>query len=301
MGRKTHQATLQLRGRLATGVLRLMALLPFQMNRVVGRLIGLLLWQLNGTSRSVTEINLKRCLPELSTEQRDLLARQSLIETGKGMAELGWVWHHSEQALALTNGGNSEFDTALRSGAPVIVLAPHLGCWEVLNFWLAKQAPMHAMFLPSGVQRLDNLVRNSREKIGSTMHPATARGVATLVRALKKGHSLTAILPDQVADRRGGRFADFYKQPAWTGTLSTKLIQQTGAQVFMAFAKRLTDASGYQVIMQPADKDIYSKDIDTSLAALNRAIESLIAEAPAQYLWSYKRFRRAPEGQIKPY
>lgn len=301
MGRKTRQATLQLRGHLATGVLRLMALLPLAANRAFGRMIGLLLWQLNGVSRRVTEINLARCLPNLPAEKRNLLARQSLIETGKGMTELGWVWHHPEQALVLTHGGNSEFDAALESGTPVIVLAPHLGCWEVLNFWLAKQAPMHAMFLPSGVERLDNLVRTSREKIGSTMHPATARGVATLVRALKKGHSLTAILPDQVANRRGGRFADFYGQPAWTGTLSAKLIQQTSAQVFMAFAKRLPDASGYQVIMQPADNDIYADDIDTSLAALNRAIESLIAEAPAQYLWSYKRFRRAPDGQSKPY
>jgi Kdo2-lipid IVA lauroyltransferase/acyltransferase len=301
MGRKTHQATLQLRGRLATGMLRLMASLPLATNRAFGWLIGWLLWLLNGDSRRVTEINLERCLPDLSAQQRRLLARQSLIETGKGMTELGWIWHHQEQALALSRGGNSEFDAALKSGTPIIILAPHLGCWEVLNFWLAQQAPMHAMFLPSGIDRLDNLVRASREKIGSTMHPATARGVATLVRALKKGHSLTAILPDQVADRRGGRFADFYGHPAWTGTLSSKLIQQSGAQVFMAFAKRLPAQNGYEIVMQPADQDIYAEDIGTSLAGLNRSIEALIAEAPAQYLWSYKRFRRAPEGQTKPY
>lgn len=301
MGRKTHQATLQLRGRLATGLLQLMALLSLNANRAVGHFIGLLLWQLNGSSRRVTETNLQMCFPEMPSQQRTLLARQSLIETAKGMTELGWVWHRPEQALALTHGGNTEFSAALETGAAVIVLAPHLGCWEVLNFWLAKQAPMHAMFLPSGIQRLDDLVLASREKIGSTMHPATARGVATLVRALKKGHSLTAILPDQVADRHGGRFADFYGQPAWTGTLSSKLIQQTGAQVFMAFAKRLPEHNGYQVLMQPADQGIYSDDMDTSLAALNNSIEALISEAPAQYLWSYKRFRRAPEGQAKPY
>jgi len=34
----------------------------------------------------------------------------------------------------------------------------------------------------------------------------------------------------------------------------------------------------------------------TSLTAMNRAIERCIAIAPAQYLWSYRRFKTQPEG-----
>lgn len=301
MGSKTSQSTQQLRGRLATGVLRLMALLPLWLNRTVGYLVGTLLWHLRSGSRRITEINLALCFPNLDNRQRAELTKRSLLETGKGMAELGWIWHHPAQSLALTQTENPVFNSALKEGKSIIVLAPHLGCWEALNFWLAEQVPMHAMFLPSGIERLDQLIRSSRGSFGSTMHPASARGVATLVRALKKGHSVTAILPDQVADRRSGRFADFYQYPAWTGTLSSKLIQQTGAIVFMGFAKRLPGSTGYEVILQPAPNDIYSEDIDTSLKALNRAIEKLINTAPEQYLWSYKRFRRTTEGQPKPY
>ena len=52
--------------------------------------------------------------------------------------------------------------------------------------------------------------------------------------------------------------------------------------------------------MLPVDDDIYSPDLDTSLAAMNRAIERCIAIDPPQYLWSYRRFKAQPEG-AKPF
>ena len=46
-----------------------------------------------------------------------------------------------------------------------------------------------------------------------------------------------------------------------------------------------------------ADEDVYSADMETSLAAVNRGVERCIALDPAQYLWSYKRFKTRPEGE----
>ena len=41
---------------------------------------------------------------------------------------------------------------------------------------------------------------------------------------------------------------------------------------------------------------IYSEDIVTSLSAMNQAVEKCIAIDPAQYLWSYRRFKTQPPG-----
>ena len=49
--------------------------------------------------------------------------------------------------------------------------------------------------------------------------------------------------------------------------------------------------------MLPVDDSIYSSDLETSLAAVNRAVEDCIAIDPAQYLWSYRRFKTQPPGQ----
>jgi KDO2-lipid IV(A) lauroyltransferase len=46
----------------------------------------------------------------------------------------------------------------------------------------------------------------------------------------------------------------------------------------------------------PAEEAINSADQQTSLDALNRGVESIVALAPSQYQWEYKRFKARPEG-----
>jgi len=94
-----------------------------------------------------------------------------------------------------------------------------------------------------------------------------------------------------VPDKRGGGIAPFFGRPALTGTLASKLLQQSGARAFMIFAKRLANSEGYELVVRDPDPAIYDPDLDTSLAAMNRSIEALIREAPEQYIWNYKRFR----------
>ncbi len=52
----------------------------------------------------------------------------------------------------------------------------------------------------------------------------------------------------------------------------------------------------YRIHFYRVDEEIYSTDKVTSLTAMNRAIERCIAIDPAQYLWSYRRFKAQPEG-----
>ncbi|MDF1821701.1 MAG: lysophospholipid acyltransferase family protein [Alcanivoracaceae bacterium] len=306
MGRHTSDSSRHLRGTLVTALLRALGRLPYPLGRRLGLLLGALLWWLPNKGKRVARVNLQMCLPQLSDASQQRLCQHVLKENVAGMIELAWVWQHPQQALArvaaVENG--EQLRETLASGRPALILAPHIGCWEVLNFWLSQHFPMHAMFNPSGLPALDDLIRAGREQFGTVLHPATARGVVSLVRALKQHDgdmaSLSAILPDQVPDRRSGRFAPFFGQPAATGTLPVKLLQQSGARAFMAFAKRTGDGQ-FEIRLRDPDERIYDADVDTALAGLNASIEALIMEAPAQYLWTYQRFRRVPEGEKKPY
>ncbi len=302
MGRKRSPRYRSLQNRLAVVLLRGLGRLPWSVNRALGALAGGIMAVVPNPTRRVTRVNLALCLPELTARERRRLTRRSLVETGKGMLELARLWRRPDEGLARIRSvdGDAALRSALDAGEPVVVLVPHLGCWEVLNFWLSHHFDFHALFNPSGLDRVDRLIQRGREHFGSTMYPATGRGVAGLVRALRRG-ALTAILPDQVPDRRGGRFAPFFGRPAWTGTLAPRLIQQSGARVFMARAERLPGQRGYAIALREPDPAIYSEDLDTTLAGLNRSVEALIRELPEQYLWSYKRFRRMPDREQKPY
>ena len=300
MGRRTNPYIQTLKGRAAVGALRLLGLLPFRLNRALATALGGLLSRLSTEARQVTRINLSLCLPD--HPDREALVRESLVESVKNTFEIARFWNKPEDGLrrVVSEQGDGPLCEAVANKEPILILAPHLGCWEVLNFWLAREFGLHAMFAPSGLPELDALVKQGREHFGTTMYPATARGVAGLVRAMRKG-ALTAILPDQVADRRSGRFAPFFGQPAYTGTLSCKLVKQTNARVFMAWARRLPGDEGFEIRVRPADPDIHDEDLDHALRAMNRSIEAVILEEPAQYLWSYKRFRRQPPGGTLPY
>ncbi|MED5602547.1 MAG: lysophospholipid acyltransferase family protein [Pseudomonadota bacterium] len=300
MGRRTNPYIQTLKGRAAVGALRLLGLLPFRLNRALATALGGLLARLSTEAREVTRINLSLCLPD--HPDREALVRESLVESVKNTFEIARFWSKPEDGLqrVVSEQGDGPLREAVANKEPILILAPHLGCWEVLNFWLAREFGLHAMFAPSGLPELDALVKQGREHFGTTMYPATARGVAGLVRAMRKG-ALTAILPDQVADRRSGRFAPFFGQPAYTGTLSCKLVKQTNARVFMAWARRLPGDQGFEIRVRPADPDIHDEDLDHALRAMNRSIEALILEDPSQYLWSYKRFRRQPPGGTLPY
>jgi KDO2-lipid IV(A) lauroyltransferase len=302
MGRKTHPRIQRAKGQIAIVALRLIGALPFVINRALATIIGVIVARLPTQALKVSKTNLALCYPALSDAKRAQLARESLIESIKNTFEIALFWRRPAQGLQRVAAvdGDAPLRQAVADCKPIMILAPHLGCWEVLNFWLATEFGLHAMFAPSGLPEVDNLVRSGREHFGSTMYPTTARGVAGLVRAMKKG-ALTAILPDQVPDRRSGRHVPFYGHPAYTGTLACKLIRQTGAVTFMAWARRLPGTQGYEIRIRPADTAIADDDLDNALAAMNHSIEQLIDESPNQYLWSYKRFRRPPPGSDTPY
>ena len=291
----------RLKGALAVSVLRLLGHLPWRLNQALGRGLGRLAALLPGRHRHITRVNINLCFPELDAAARHRMVRDALIQAGQAATEMGHVWHNPDAALARVHHveGDAPLREALASGHPVVLLVPHLGCWEVMNFWVGNQFPVHALFNPSGLPQLDKLVQDSRERFDSTLYPATARGVARLVRTLRQGWAMTGILPDQVADEGSGRFVPFFGVPAYTGSLSVKLIAQARATAFVCTALR--DADGYRLLFRSPDPAIYDADTRTALAAMNRSIEALVREAPSQYLWNYKRFRRETDGHRNPY
>lgn len=302
MGRKTTEKQQRLRGIAAVTAIYLFGALPLLVNRALGVFIGWMLLLFGSDNKRTARINLDLCFPQKSEQEKRKLLRDTMRETGKGTLEVAYVWRQPKRALKRIKRiqGLELLEQARQSQQAVIILAPHHGCWELLNYWVSHHYPFHVLFNPSGLDAVDKLIARSRETFNTTTHPATKRGVAGLIRALKKGN-MTGILPDQVPDRSNTHFAPFFNRSAATASLACRLIQQTQAVALCCFVKRLPSLQGYELIIRAADKAIYHDDLSISLAAMNRSIESLILEAPSQYLWSYKRFRRRPKGIPNPY
>lgn len=296
MSRLTHALTeLSLRA-----VLRLLAPLPLPLIHRLGSLLGWIAVRWPNRQRRNALINIALCFPDLSpTEQRHLRDR-TFAEFSKTYLEIAYLWRRPiEQVLGLVREvrGAEWLDRA--PGQGLIVLSPHHGAWELVGLYLAARGRSTFFYKPQ--QYLDELIRTSRARNGATLAPITARGIRVLIEALERGECV-GILPDQEpkADK-GAIFAPFFGIPAFSMLLVNRLARRTQVPVIFIFAERLAAGQGFIIHCLPAPEGIDSADEQQAATALNRGIEQCVRLCPAQYLWPYKRFRRAPAGMPKRY
>ncbi|WP_189468632.1 lysophospholipid acyltransferase family protein [Litchfieldella qijiaojingensis] len=263
----------------------------------LARLGGPLVYSFSRREREVTEINLTEVYPERSATERRRLARESLVHSTATMLELGFAWMADparvEGAIEEVHG-RELLDEARAEGRGVIVLAPHFGNWEVLNFWLSSHFPFTAMYEPPKITALDPVIRQGRERMGASLVPTNPRGVAALLKALKRSEAV-GILPDQEPDWGSGVFAPFYSRDAYTATLLPKLVARTQARVVTGVARRLAGGRGFAIHFLAADERVYDSDETQSATGVNACVEAAIALDPTQYQWEYKRYRKVPE------
>ena len=226
------------------------------------------------------------------------MTHASLINTASTILEMGKSWlppMAKSLELVTESEGEDNFFAATASEQGVILLAPHIGNWEIFGFYLCEKLKSTWLYQPPEFKLMDQFITKTRSRAGIEMAPTHRIGVSKILAALRRGE-VVGILPDQIPPAEGGRFAPFFGEPALTMTLPSKLIQKTKAKVFCGFAQRLPDARGYKIIVEEAMSDIYSEDLDESIMALNRSIEKTIMKSVEQYSWEYKRFRRRPDG-----
>ncbi|MBN8429546.1 lysophospholipid acyltransferase family protein [Microbulbifer salipaludis] len=288
---------MDIKGHLSAGALKLIGSLPLNWSRRLGQWVGHAAVAAHGDGLRVSKINLARCFPEMAEKERNRLARNSVVNTVTTGFEMATLWRQpwnlaEDRIIRIRN--QQLLTGGVDAGRGVLVLAPHIGNWEIFGQYLATVGPTTSLYAPPKIAALDPLIREGREKTGAQLVPTNMRGVRALLKALKDG-GIVGVLPDQEPDLSGGEFAPFFGHPTLTMTLAYNLIQRTGCKVVFGFAKRVAD--GFELVLLPAEQAIYSEEVTVSLAALNRGVEACIAEAPEQYQWEYKRFRRIPGGK----
>lgn len=266
--------------------------------------LGKLVWRFSKRERRVSQVNVELCFPEKTPWERDQLAEGALIESARTLLEMGYIWLKPKDKVlskVVLVEGMQAVEACMAKQQPVILLGPHIGQWEMIGQWFPTQAPVTGMFSPSRIREVDDLVKHGRERTGSRLVPADVKGVAALLKALRRGE-VVGILPDQEPEKgQGGVFAPFYGVPALTATLLPKLVKKTQARVFTALARRLPKGQGYEIIILPADEKVYSQDEVIAAEGVNASVEQIIDYAPLQYQWSYKRFKKRPDGGPQPY
>lgn len=292
----------KLKGAIAIGLLRAIALLPWSAVQGLGRFAGWLMYKVPNKSREVARINLQKCFPQLSQAELEQLLRKNLQNIGQSFTEsaCAWIWPpHKTLRLIHQVEGLELLQQARAEGKAIVGITSHLGNWEVLNHYYCEHGGNPIIFYrPPKLKALDDLLAKQRTQMGNRVAPSTKEGIISVIKEVRRGGAV-GIPADPEPSRSAGVFVPLLASTALTSKFVPGMLtgkQDSVAAIFL-HAIRLPKGSGFKVILEAAPDAMYQAPIEDATAAMSKVLESYLQQWPEQYMWTMKRFRRRPEGE----
>lgn len=284
---------------LKLGLLRALICLPFRWQRALGRAVGDLLWHVARSRRRIAEINIARCMPELSATEQQQLVRENFRQTGMTLLEMGQAWWSPDSQLQ----GLAEFEglqhleQALTQGRGVLLLSAHFVSLEMGGRLLVQQVAAHFMFRPHKNPLFDWVQFKAREHRAQKVIPR--EDVRSMLRSLKQGFPVW-YAADQDYGAQHSVFAPFYGIQAASLTATARFARLSKAPVVPFFCYRKPDGR-YRLVLLPALDGFPSGNDVEDASRINQLLEQAIKQAPEQYLWVHRRFKTRPPGEADFY
>ncbi len=283
---------------LALGAMCVGAHLPWALQRMLGRLIGMIALQVAGSRRRAAQINLGLCFPEKTPAQRERLLRESFRDLGIGLFEFSRAWWGPVGPMRRTVRieGLEKLDAIRAQGRGVLMVSGHFMTLEICGRLMCDHLPLTGMYRRHRSPVMEWAVKRGRLRYAKAMF--TNDEVRPAIRHLKQGGFLW-YAPDQDMRGKDTVFAPFFGVPAATITATHQFSRLSGAAVVPFFHRR----EGADYVLRVGDplEDFPSADAAIDSARVNAAIEAMVREAPTQYLWIHRRFKRRPPGMASPY
>ena len=275
-----------------------LARLPWALQLWLGRGLGLLLSALLRGRRRVAARNIELCFPELDAGARARLLRQSFAALGIGVFEFMRAWWGSIDSLREHTRieGLEILQGLMAEGRGVLLVSGHFMTLELCGRLMCDHAPLAGMYRSHDHRWMEFEVLRGRLRYARAMF--TRDELRAAIRHLKQGGILW-YAPDQDMRGKDTVWAPFFGLPAARITATHQLARLSGAAVVPFFHRR--DEHGYVLRIDPPLAPFPSADPEADTARVNAQIEAMVREAPEQYLWVHKRFKRRPEGAPKLY
>ncbi len=281
--------------RLGLALVRGVARLPLPWLRRLGGLLGWLAGGLLVMRRHVAARNLALCFPELDEAARARLLADNLRDSGRMLVEFALAWFGSDEKIAAIPcriDGLEHLQAAREQGRGVLLVGGHFSHLELCARLVSRRLRIAGMYRVMDDPVFERAVLAARLHYADAMF--TKDELRATVRHLKRGGTVW-YAPDQDMRGKDSVFVPFFGQPASTITATHHLARLSGALVLPFFHRREADGS-YSLRLEAPLADFPSADVVADTAAVNRAIEAMVREAPAQYLWLHKRFKTRPAG-----
>ena len=281
---------------LGVGLCLALARLPWGLQRALGALVGALAFRLARSRREAARTNLALCLPELDADARDALLRENFRDVGIGLFEFARAWWGDAAPMRATVriDGLDILRRLQAEGRGVLMVSGHFMTLEMCGRLLCDHVPLAGMYRRHRSPVMEWAVLRGRLRYASAMFGNGDTRAA--IRHLKRGGVLW-YAPDQDMRGKDTVFAPFFGIPAATITATHQFARMTGCAVVPFFHRR--EGAHYVLQVGQPLAPFPSHDAVADSAAVNAAIEAMVRQAPSQYLWLHRRFKRQPDGRSR--
>jgi len=271
--------------------------LPAGAARELGASLGDAAFSL-GIRRKVVLGHLERIFgDEYSEAELERIARESYRNFGRLTFEFGRFTRLDERAIerTITLTGAEHLRDALDGGKGAILVAGHLGNWEVAATLAAQGYPVTFLVGEQHNILVDRLMNRLRTRFGARIVPVTG-SLMGILRALR-GNRIVAMLSDQDAGT-SGIFVDFLGLPASTPYGPGRFAARTGAPLLPGLAVRHGRSKHELVICPPVAPPPEGTSPEEAAQSYTQgytaAFERFIRERPEQYFWMHRRWKTRP-------
>ncbi|HET7330723.1 LpxL/LpxP family Kdo(2)-lipid IV(A) lauroyl/palmitoleoyl acyltransferase [Dyella sp.] len=285
---------------LGVGAMWLAAHLPGRLPWRLGRVLGALAVRIRNQRRRIAERNIALCFPGLDAAAQRHLLDAHMRDLGMMMMEFTMGWLGSDRAIARIPArieGLGHLQAAQARGQGVLLVGGHFSHLELCARLVSARIPIAGMYRRMDSEVFEWVVLRARLHYAQAMFDKDdLRGT---VKYLRDGGVLW-YAPDQDMRSKDNVFVPFFDVPAATITATHHLARMGRAQVIPFFHHRLQDGSYVLRLEAPLDP-FPTDDVTADTARVNQAIERMVREAPAQYLWVHKRFKTRSGGMPSVY
>ncbi len=282
----------------------LFALVPFPLLYLLSDGLAFLMFRIVGYRRRVVLDNLRHSFPEKTEAERRAIARafyrnltDVLLETFKGNSM------PADQFRRRTPGDFHILADALRADRPIVLMGSHYGNWE----WISLAVKVHlpekhilGVYKPLKNQALNAYFNRRRGRFGLDLVAMERAGYA-MVKYRNSSCAFCLIADQTPSNTQTAHWLEFLHRETPFLPGGDKIARRLNIPVYF-FDMRRYKRGYYRVTVSKLADDAGSLEEGEVTRLFARKLEGLLREAPADWLWSHRRWKheRPAEVPLRP-
>lgn len=276
----------------------LLAFFPVSIRDRSGRALANLILKKENSAIRRTRVNLTHCFPELSSQQRENILRETFVKAAQFM--LGYsellvrsTKHNQDRGVIF---GEENLFPLLEAGEKVIILAPHAWAIDYPAVMLASRGyKVTNIMKPQKNALNDWLMHKQRMQYGGRIFDREA-GIKPFLRSINEGY-IGYWAADEDHGREKSVLVPFFGTEKATLKGFGKLAKLTKAKVVPILPTYNDQLHRYEIFISPALENFPTGSEEEDARAMNQALETLLRPRPEHYMWNLRllKTRRVDE------